>query len=409
MAKIFENKTIKEIRELLLNAFQEKFNTKYRLLPKSFLKVLCTILAGLFIVNYKLVEWVFLQIFPDLAYWGEVNMLGHKIRPLVKWGVLIGVGEPETGTQWKGIATIKVITEGEILIAGTQLKSDITGKLYLTEESVKLENETVTVPVIAAEKGAASILDVSDTLNLVSPLGFMEKTLTVTEIIEYAIDNEQEKEYRARVSQRFRAPPMGGALADYRKWSNEVSGVWNSYPQQDETTPNGVLIWIAGRPDIFTHRIPDDALLRRVGNSCLYDPVTKKADRKPVTACIDPAKDGTFANIRAVGVLFFAVKVFGLTGIEPDDFFEPCKTALNNYFLSREPYIRGLSDDNNRTDVISRNSILSVTNQVAVSLKGEFSRVEVLFNGEPIHTFSLVVGVLCEMLSLNIYAEEEEI
>jgi hypothetical protein len=34
MAAAFENKTIAEIRELIINAFQEKFNKTFRLLPK---------------------------------------------------------------------------------------------------------------------------------------------------------------------------------------------------------------------------------------------------------------------------------------------------------------------------------------------------------------------------------------
>jgi uncharacterized phage protein gp47/JayE len=406
MATTFENKTINEIRELLLNAFQEKFNITFRILPKSFIKVLCTVLAGVFITAYKFIEWFFLQIFPDTAYWGEVNILGSRIRPLIKWGVLMGVGEPKSGTQWKGRATVTVLHQGSALIAGTQLKSDITGKLYITEDSVFLENPTEDVPIIAADTGTAGNLEVADTLSFVSPLGTVEKTVMISEVIEYAIEDEPEAEYRARVSQRFRAPPMGGALADYRIWANEVSGVWNSYPQQDETTPNGVLIWVAGNPDIFPHRIPDAALLRRVGASCTYDPTTGKASRKPVTACIDPDKDETYANINPISVMFFSVRVYGLSGIERDDFYEPCKEALDDYFMSREPYIRGLSDDNNKTNIISRNNILSVVNQVAITLKAEFSNVELVANSEPIYGYSLIVGQLAEMENLDVYTGE---
>jgi uncharacterized phage protein gp47/JayE len=401
----FENRTIKEIRDLLLDAFQEKFNITFRLLAKSFLWVFCTVIAGLFITLYKLAEWVVLQLFPDTAYWGEVNILGERIRPLVKWGVLMGVGEPKSGTQWKGRAEVTVIKQGGFLFAGTQLKSTLNGKLYIIEESVPLENDTEEVSLISVETGSSVNLDINDILTFVSPLGVIEKNAVITEIIEYALENEQEKEYRSRVSQRFRAPPMGGALSDYRAWANEVSGVWNSYPQKDETTPAGVLIWVAGKPDLFPHRIPDEELLRRVGKSCTYDPVTGIANRKPIAAIIDPQKNETYANISPISVISFGVKVYGLAGIEPDDFYEPCKIMLDDYFMSREPYIRGLSDDNNRTDVVSRNSILSVVNQVAVSLKGEFSNVELIANNEPIRNYNLVIGQLAELETLNVFAE----
>jgi hypothetical protein len=106
--------------------------------------------------------------------------------------------------------------------------------------------------------------------------------------------------------------------------------------------------------------------------------------------------------------MFFGVAVYGLTGIEADDFYDPCKEALDNYFMSREPYIRGLSDDNNKTNTVSRNSILSVVNQTAVSLKAEFSNVELLLSGSPIQSYDLVVGQLSEMSDLAVHNEGPE-
>jgi hypothetical protein len=405
MATPFENKTLEEIRELLLNAFQEKFNKTFRLLPKSFIKVISVVFSGVYITLYKMIGWLFLQIFPDTAYWGSVTILGISVRPLVKWGVLMGIGEPLSGSQWKGIGTVKVLHIGSVLVAGTQLKSDISGKLYLTDESVELEEDAALVPLTCSENGAGGNLDSGDTLSFVSPLGVVERSVAIAETTEYAVDDEPENQYRARVIQRFKTPPMGGALADYRIWSNEVPGVWNSYPQKDLTTPAGVLIWVAGRLDLFPHRIPDAALLRKVGDSCTYDPATGKANRKPVAAVIDPACNGSYTNINPISVMFFGVAVYGLTGIEADDFYEPCKEALDNYFMSREPYIRGLSDDNNKTNTVSRNSILSVVNQAAVSLKAEFSDVELLLSGEPIQSYDLSVGQLSEMSDLVIHGD----
>jgi hypothetical protein len=73
--------------------------------------------------------------------------------------------------------------------------------------------------------------------------------------------------------------------------------------------------------------------------------------------------------------------------------------------MSREPYIRGLSDDNNKTNLVSRNSILSIVNQTVVLLKAEFSNVELLLNGEPTQGYNLVVGLLAEMSDLAIYSD----
>jgi hypothetical protein len=403
-ATTIENKTIAQIRELLLNAFREKFNIAFRILPKSFINVLCTVLAAVFITNYKLTEWLFLQLFPDTAYWDYIEIFGKRIRPLVEMGIKMGVGEPIIGTQWRGRVTVTVLHTGGALIAGTQLKSDITGKLFITEWGAPLRNPTEEVMIISTEIGASGNLDVGDGLTFVNPLGTVAKAAIVSEVISYAKENETEQEYRARVSQQFRTPPMGGALSDYRIWSNEVPGVWNSYPKQDESTPTGVLIWVAGDPGIFPHRIPDAELLIKVGNSCTYDK-SGKAKRKPVAAIIDPQKNETYKHIHPISLMFFGVKIYGLTGIDVEDFYEPCKSALDDYFLSREPYIRGLSDDNNKTNIVSRNGILSIANQVAVSLKAEFSDVELIVNAEPAPAYTLIIGQLAEMETLKIYKE----
>jgi uncharacterized phage protein gp47/JayE len=214
MATAFENKTIAEIRELLLNAFQEKFNKVFRLLPKSFIKVMCIVFSGVYITLYKMVGWLFLQIFPDTAYWGEVNILGLRIRPLIKWGVHMGVGDPFSGSPWRGTIRVVVLHPGGPLAAGTQLKSDITGKLYITEEGIYLENETEIIPVVCAENGTSGNLDCGDTVSFVNPIGTVEKSAAITDVTAYAKDDETEDAYRciSQKSSKAVLPPLTTAL-----------------------------------------------------------------------------------------------------------------------------------------------------------------------------------------------------
>ena len=62
----YENKTVDYVYNLLINSFQEKFNNSLRLLPKSFIVVLSKVLAGIFVILYKLAGWNLLQMFPDI-------------------------------------------------------------------------------------------------------------------------------------------------------------------------------------------------------------------------------------------------------------------------------------------------------------------------------------------------------
>lgn len=398
----YKNKTIEEVQRLLLRSFEHKFNTQLRILPKSFVKVLCKVFAGVFIVLYKLVGWYFLQMFPETADWQEVTILGVKLRPLVKLGVLFGVGEPLSGVQWRGNIAVEVLTVGSVLYSGAQLKSSVTGRLYITEETKTLLHAKETVSVVCTEIGTAGNLEQNDTLNFVNPYGFIKTEAMVSDVTRVGLDNELESSYRNRVINRFRLQPQGGALADYRIWASEVPGVLNVYPYNDKEQPGGVLLYVSGIPEVYTDRVPDSGLLKKVGEACTYDPETGKATRRPLTAVLDPKNDGTYTNIKAVTVTAIDVVIADVLGIAPADFAQVVKPALKNYFLDRDLYIRGLSDDNNRTNVISRNHIITVINQIAVSVKAVFGTAEMKKGAGVVEMYTLDNGELAKLGTLTI-------
>ncbi len=398
----YKNKTIEEVQQLLIRSFEHKFNTQLRILPKSFIKILCKVFAGIFIVVYKLVGWYFLQMFPETADWKEVTILGVRLRPLVKLGVLFGVGEPLAGVQWQGVITIDVLTQGSVLYSGAQLKSNVTGKLYIVEETKTLLQTKETVSVVCTEIGTVGNLEKNDTLNFVNPYGFIKTEAIVSDVARVGLDNELESNYRNRVINRFRLQPQGGALADYRIWASEVPGVLNVYPYNDKEQPGGVLLYVSGIPDVYADRIPDKGLLKKVGEACTYDPETGKATRKPLTAMLDPKNDDSYSNVKPVSVAVFDVVITGVSGIVPADFAQVVKPALQNYFLDRDLYIRGLSDDNNRTNVISKNHIITVVNQIAVSVKAIFETAEIRKDGKLVPLYTLDNGELARLGALAI-------
>jgi hypothetical protein len=402
----FENRTIAEIRDLLLAAFQQEFNGVLRMLPRSFIKIFATIIAGVFIVLYKMIGWVFLQLFPETAYWKEVNILGFKIRPLVKWGVLWGIGLPRQGTQWEGRILVNVVNKNTSINAGVQLKSELTGKIYVTNNLTALEAETVTLNIICVDTGTAGNLTVGDNLKFVSPLGNVKKDATVTEVVSDGTDGETEGDYRYRVVNRYRVQPQGGALADYRLWASDVPGVLNTYPYNDDDSPAGVLLYVSGNPLVYPDRIPSDALLIKVGDACTYSPETGKAIRKPVTAILDPDKSQIYTNVRPVSIIDFDIYIYGLSGIPPSDFAELARPAIEDYFLGREPYIRGLSDDNNKTNIVSRNNVSSTVDQIALTVKAEFDAVSMMLNETPEAAYALGRGELSRLVRLFINGEE---
>ena len=396
----YENKTVDYIYNLLIQSFQEKFNNSLRLLPKSFIVVLSKVLAGIFLVPYKLTGWFYLQLFPDTASFAETDILGHSIRPLVKLGNLFGVGEPTSGEAWEGKISLSVVNAGYTVMMGTQLKSWKTGYIYTTAESVMTEGSEIEIGVYCTQSGTTGNLEVGDVLQLVSPLGYVEEEATVVDVTRVGVDDETEGHYRARVMNRYSTQPQGGALADYRLWAYDVPGVLQTYPYNDEESPGGVLLYVSGVTDLFPNRIPNSALLVAVGKACTYDPDTGVANRKPITAILDPNGDESYPNVRPVSVTHFNVYVTGFVG--DGDFGSLLKAELETYFDNREPYIRGLSSDNNRTDSILRNSLIGITNNVALSIKATFDTVEMNTTGPAITEYYLGHGELAALGDLFI-------
>jgi hypothetical protein len=96
------------------------------------------------------------------------------------------------------------------------------------------------------------------------------------------------------------------------------------------------------------------------------------------------------------------IYIEGLTALPALDFSQAVKTPIEEYFLGREPYNRGLSDDNNRTDQVTKNNVLSVVDQVAISLKAEFDGVIMRKSGNITPSYNLGMGELAKLGNLFI-------
>lgn len=398
----FENKTIEQVNNLIISGIEAELNTKFRLLPKSFIRVLAKVLSAVFITLYKQQAWIFLQMFVETASFDEVEILGRKIRPLVMWGNLVGIGEPEGATQWQGKIKVEVTSVNTYLDQGTQFINPATGLIYITTQTVLLANLFEEIAVKCVESGIVGNIEVDDELNVVSPYFNIGRKAVITEVIDKAIDEESESSYRARVKSRWQVQPQGGALGDYRKWSSDVAGVLQTYIYKDDDSAAGVLVYVVSDDE---SRVATPGILKEVGEACSYDPVTGEG-RKPVTAVLDPANDGSYGNVRACTISDFTVYVDDFEGKEIDSFKNSVKTNFESYFLEREPFVRGLSVDNIRVDRISDVNLSSIANDIAEGLNGYFGKIRLEKNGEVIADYTLGKGELAKLDKLYVNGVE---
>lgn len=404
----YENKTVDYVYNLLIESFQEKFNNKLRLLPKSFIVILSKVLSVIFVLPYKVCGWFYLQLFPDTASFDRVNVLGVSLQPLVKLGVNIGVGEPTSGQAWEGLVSATVVTEGQAITAGTQLKSDVTGLMYVVSETVMTTGQSVNVPVYCVQSGSGGNLAQGDEIKFVSPLGFIAQDAVVASTTKEGLDEETADHYRARVVNRYSTQPQGGALSDYRIWSYDAPGVLQTYPYNGEDSPGDVEIYVAGNTDVYPDRVPGRELCVAVGEACTYDPETGIADRKPLTAILDPDSNGSYRNIQPVSIVTVDVYVTDVVGVDVSDFGAAYKSVCDDYLLGREPYIRGLSDENNKTNSIQKNTLIALANSVATSLKAQFGTVTMKIDNVQVDNYNLDRGELSALGHLYINGNEYE-
>lgn len=392
-----ETRKISDINTLIINQLEAQIGKTVPILPKSFIRILAKVLSGTWIINYQAANWMFLQWFVSTACYCDITVLGKTINPLIEWGRLVGAGDPIPATQAQLEIDLVVNSIGETLYAGTQFISTLNNVIYITEENYTLSANPTTVQVTAVTAGIIGNIEVADVLTTVTTLGIIDNDAPVSSIVTTAIDQESETDYRKKVKERFSQQPQGGALADYRNWAADVAGVWQTYPYSGDT-PNDVLIFVAGDPDIYPDRIANSALLLAVGDAIDYDPITGDADRRPMGAIVDPDGDGSYTNITSITPVEFDVTITGASSIA---YNSEIKTDLEEYMLEREAYIQGLSRLPKK-DKITQSNIIGIVNSILNSNSETFLNAVIYESSVQTSSYTLNQGELAKLGTLTI-------
>lgn len=157
--------------------------------------------------------WLFRQIFASTADEVWLRRHGYEL------GLSPGAGLPALGT------VALPATPGLIVPAGLSLIRD-DGVTYTTLAGAHASGDSVTLYVEADAVGASGNLAVGQTLALsldsVAPDGLGTVAAVVAQEdgsgLSGGLDAERVESFRARVLDRKRNPPQGGAAADYQAW-----------------------------------------------------------------------------------------------------------------------------------------------------------------------------------------------
>jgi uncharacterized phage protein gp47/JayE len=268
----------------------------------------------------------------------EVTLLGKTVRPLVEWGRLIGVGDPDAAQPAGLTVTITVTNQVGSLAAGAQLLNSDTGVTYATTATVLLDapTKTVTIEAIADQSGgggagAIGNMDPSDILPFANPLANVARDTVVLTLDSTGTDEQSETSYRQEVVDRFQKRPQGGAKVDYDAWGRIAEGVATIFPYQADDAGE-VDVYVLAETSVNPDGIPPGSLLTEVFDEIEKD-VLGLASRRPV---------GAFVRTLAITRTAFDVTILDL---DPDTSGNKAAAtaAMEAYFFNRAPFVDGLT------------------------------------------------------------------
>lgn len=384
--------TSQEVTESIVSQVELSIGQTVPILPKSFTRVLAKALSGVFVLLYKYAGWIFLQLFVAHASFRETTINGRKIRPLVEWGRLVGVGDPTPSVRAECTVTVTVNSQSGSLDAGTQLLNPDTGIVYTVLSGVLLDSATVSVTVRASLDGAGDIgnLAAGDVLTFANPLPNVAQDAVVASLDVSGEDAESEDDYRARVIRRFRARPQGGALADYQAWAESVSGITRAYVYRGD--PGHVEVYAEATESSSGSEdgIPTSSQLTAVSEAIEKD-VSGIASNRPV---------GALVNVNAISRQSFDLVVVGLTATDVPDAQSKITDAVEEFLRGREPFIDGLSVLP-RQDRVTTVIVAGVVDQAANALGASVASTDLRIGGTSVASYSLGQGEKAKLGSVS--------
>lgn len=219
----WETPTLSQVREQTRDAVARRFKVG-ALIGNSRARFLADATAGLARACLEYVDWLAEQIFPDKA--GDEWLRGRHAA--------IWLGGAKAATFAEGAFLVTGV-EGAVVPAGARIVfGGVGGAInYQVTAETTIGSTATPVPAIALTAGAVGNLDAGTILSFASPPDGVEASVSV-ETMDGGVDGEKTDDLRARVLQRIRNPPMGGAADDYVRWALQIPGVTRAWCAPNE-------------------------------------------------------------------------------------------------------------------------------------------------------------------------------
>jgi hypothetical protein len=287
-------------------------------------------------------------------------------------------------------------TTGATLPATVNFIGLSNGVRYFPDASYTESGGVITVTVTAENVGAVGNLEVGAELEISSQISGIGSTLTVTVVDNIGADEQDTEDYRRDVLANQRALKGGGNPANYRSWSEEVTGVLNAFPYSKlpwndgnyPGVPPERTAYIEATTDVDADGIPPQALLDEVRASITIDPETGLA-RQPLGITDDTL------YVEPIFRTTIYVEIVGLVvpSAQEADIKTKLGIAVQEYLLAVRQFIVGLDFEDDQNNTITKVSFSDLVQGVIEDVGG--SAEEVNF-GTTAGVFTLTTKTLTE-------------
>ena len=261
-----------------------------------------------------------------------------------------------------------------------------SGITYSTTSGATITGGIASVSILSSQYGTEGTLQIGDEVTLTTTKVGINGTATVTAINVVGSEAESVESWRAAIVQLAAFPPNVGTASWFYTKALSVPGITRAYPYVSQTFPGRIELYCVA--DDNTDGIPSDAQLEDVEaimdeayNNIMWAVNILPNGQKRLEAFASPIDE------------YDVVITDGTPSLSATE-KELLETSINNYFLTRNPYINGLSLENQGSvEEVAITATAQNTLDSQIGTTGKFTEIGLQKVGEaPASVYSLDIG-----------------
>lgn len=384
--------TIVEINQNISGDLKSRFNLFSDKLKKTF-NALALVLSGQFHLVYLYLRDIQNNIFPDTA---TSELQGGMLERL---GRIYLNRNPFNAT----IGRFNISVVG---VAGSVLRENLTfksnedalnqGQVYVLDLEYTLTGTDDVIEVRSIGSGVEFNLNVGNRLTITEPIIGVDKTVTVTEIIEQPKASEDLELYRQAILTTIQLEPQGGSKGDYRQWATDAQGVRLVYPYVRDSNASIVDIFVEATlaDSVSGTGVPTTTILNDVLEVINEDPdVTKlpyERSRKPMQADV---------QVSAITRVPIDINITGLNN-NTASVQSTIESAIVDFLYKVRPFIDGADLRRNKNDILYSGKLQSAVTD-SLTNGNFFNDLTVLVDGNAVVFYEFDLGNVPYLRNLN--------